>query len=104
MQTPNRFKVAAIQHPPVFLNMAASLEKARTLAEQAAANGAEVIVFPETWLPGYPVWLDFAPNAGLWDHPPAKQLYRLLVENSLSLPGQILRSCSAWLRMSAPAS
>ncbi|MCH9008930.1 carbon-nitrogen hydrolase family protein [candidate division KSB1 bacterium] len=87
MQTPNRFKVAAIQHPPVFLNMAASLEKARTLAEQAAVNGAEVIVFPETWLPGYPVWLDFAPNAGLWDHPPAKQLYRLLVENSLSLPG-----------------
>lgn len=77
------FKVAVIQHAPVFLNLEASLEKACTLVDQAAGGGARVVAFPETWLPGYPVWLDCAPKAGMWDHPPAKALYRLLFENSL---------------------
>lgn len=44
-----------------------------------------MVVFPETWLPGYPVWLDYAPNAGIWDHPPAKALFRLLFENSIEI-------------------
>jgi nitrilase len=80
-------KVAIIQHPPVFLNLEASLLKACELIEAAAEQGAQVIAFPETWLPGYPVWLDFSPNAALWDYPPAKALYRLLAENAMSIPG-----------------
>ena len=82
------FKVAIVQHAPVFLNLEASLDKASLLVEEAAGAGARVIVFPETWLPGYPVWLDYAPSAALWDHAPAKMLYSLLVENSLSIPGR----------------
>ena len=30
----------------------------------AAAEGAELVVFPETWLPGYPIWLDVCRDAG----------------------------------------
>lgn len=77
--------VAIVQHAPVFLNLEASLRKARTLVEEAAGQGVELIVFPETWLPGYPVWLDAAPGAALWNHPPAKSVYRLLVENAVDL-------------------
>ncbi|MFQ5637964.1 MAG: carbon-nitrogen hydrolase family protein [bacterium] len=80
------FKIAIIQHPPVFLNFQDSLIKARTLIGQAAGEGANLVVFPETWLPGYPVWLDFSPKAALWDHPPAKALYRVLAENSVVIP------------------
>jgi len=83
----NSFKVAIIQHAPIFLNIDESLKKAAALAEEAANHGAAVIAFPETWLPGFPIWLDFAPNAALWDHAPAKTLYRLLTENSLVLAG-----------------
>ena len=36
---------------------------------------------------GYPIWLDDAPNAGLWDYPPAKRLFQYLTENSLEIPG-----------------
>jgi predicted amidohydrolase len=84
------FKVAIIQHAPVFLNLEESLAKACALIEEAASGGASVIAFPETWLPGYPVWLDYAPQAALWDYGPAKALYRRLVENSMVIPGKHL--------------
>ncbi len=80
-------QLAIIQHSPVFLNLPASIEKAVSLIDTAAKDGANIIVFPETWLPGYPVWLDFSPGAALWNHPPAKTLYRLLAENSPEIPG-----------------
>jgi len=79
------FKIAVIQHPPVFLNLEASLEKACALVVEAAEAGAKIIAFPETWLPGYPVWLDYAPRSAEWDYAPAKALYRLLFENAVSI-------------------
>lgn len=77
------FKVAIIQQPPVFLNLALSMDRACKYIEEAASQGAKIIVFPETWLPGYPIWLDVSPNIALWDYTPAKLLYKILVENSL---------------------
>jgi nitrilase len=91
----NSIKVAVIQHAPVFLNIEESLEKACALIEQAADQEANVIAFPETWLPGYPVWLDCSPKAALWDYAPAKALYRLLVENSVTIPGKHLEKLLA---------
>lgn len=88
--TPCSLTAAVIQHPPVFMNSDESLKKACTLTEEAADNGATLIVFPETWLPGYPVWLDFSPRTALWDYPPAKALYRVLVKNSVTIPGDRL--------------
>jgi nitrilase len=92
------FKAAIIQHPPVFLNLEASIDKASTLVEQAADQGAKVIAFPETWLPGYPLWVDSSPKAALWGHPPAKALYQLLVENSVTIPGKHLEILLAMAR------
>ncbi len=79
-------KVALVQESPVFLNLKETLVKFEKIAKTCAGNGAKIIVFPETWLPGYPIWLDDAPNAGLWDYPPAKRLYQYLTENSLQIP------------------
>lgn len=77
--------LAIVQDAPVFLNLDASLEKAVAYIEKAAAAGANIITFGECWLPGYPLWLDFAPGAGLWDDKGAKALFRLLAENSVRL-------------------
>ncbi len=89
-RTSGDLRVAVVQHAPVFLNLEATLEKACVLIDEAAGQGADLIAFPETWLPGYPVWIDSSPKAALWGHPPAKALYRLLVENSITIPGKQL--------------
>jgi nitrilase len=50
-------RVAAVQTSPVFLDRAATVDKVRTLVGKAAADGARLIVFPETFVPGYPDWV-----------------------------------------------
>lgn len=55
-----KFRAAAIQAAPAFLDLDAGIDKAIALIAEASANGAELIAFPETWLTGYPwfIWLD----------------------------------------------
>lgn len=51
-----RFKVAAVQAAPVFLDTAATIDKVVHLIREAAGNGARLVVFPEVFVPGYPYW------------------------------------------------
>lgn len=55
-----KYKAVAVQAAPVYLDLDGSITKAIGLIEEAAKNGAKLIAFPETWLPGYPwwIWLD----------------------------------------------
>jgi predicted amidohydrolase len=75
--------VGIVQASPVFNNLAASLEKAVDCIAQAAAKGARLVAFGESWLAGYPAWLDIAPNAALWNHPPTKAVYAEMRRNSV---------------------
>jgi nitrilase len=50
-------KVAVTQAEPVWLDLDATVEKTCLLISEAAKNGAELIAFPECWIPGYPAWI-----------------------------------------------
>jgi len=90
------FIATAIQHPPVFLDLNESIKKACDLIADAARNGAQLVVFPETWLTGYPLWFDLAPGAALWDSEDVKDVYQCLITNSASLvDSSILELCKA---------
>jgi predicted amidohydrolase len=84
MSTERTFTVAAVQAAPVFLDLDASVEKAVGLIEAAAALGARVIGFPETWLPGYPAWIF---GAAAWEDPAAKRAFARLSANAVEVPG-----------------
>ena len=47
---------AACHVSPVFLDTQATVEKGIALIREAAASGAQLVVFPETWIPGFPIW------------------------------------------------
>jgi nitrilase len=57
------FKAAVVQAAPIFMDLQGTVAKTIRLIDEAAANGAKLIAFPETWLPGYPWWLWLGPPA-----------------------------------------
>ena len=50
-------RVAIVQKPPVLLDRARSIEAAIAAVRDAARDGAQLVVFPETFIPGYPAWI-----------------------------------------------
>ncbi|WP_183092283.1 carbon-nitrogen hydrolase family protein [Nocardioides stalactiti] len=76
--------VAAVQATPVFLDGEATVDKVCALVKEAAGNGAELIVFGESFVPAYPDWVWRTPA---WsDGPFIKRLY----DNAVSVPGPAL--------------
>jgi nitrilase len=82
-----KVRVVAVQASPAYLDLDRSLDRAAELAAQAAGRGARLVAFGETWLPGYPMWLDACRDVAVWDHPAVKEVYARLVANSVSVPG-----------------
>src|SRR5580693_6233969 len=56
-KTASPHRVAVVQHPGVALHRDKTLKRGVQLLEEAAAGGARLVSFPETWVPGYPEWL-----------------------------------------------
>jgi len=84
--------VAAVQAAPIYLNLERSLARALELIAEAAKRRAQLVVFPESWLPGYPAWLDICRDVAVWDNQPMKRLYSRLMENSVSVPSRVVES------------
>ena len=76
-------KVAAAQITPVFLDLEKTVEKACESIIQAGKEGADLIVFPEAFISGYPDWVWLVPNSNGAE---LNELFVKLVENSVSIP------------------
>ena len=77
------FLVAAVQHAPVFLDRDATIDKASGLIREAASRGAKLVVFPEGFVPGYPLWV-WQIAAGATKE--LRALYTGLLDQSVSIP------------------
>ncbi|MFO1375910.1 MAG: carbon-nitrogen hydrolase family protein [Steroidobacteraceae bacterium] len=79
-----KVKVAIAQISPAYMNRAACVARACTAIEEAGRNGAELVVFPEVWLAGYPYWTEG------WDSPlPRWAAGRVMfADNALVIPGE----------------
>jgi predicted amidohydrolase len=79
---PKPFIAAAVQRAPVLLDREGTTRRAIDSIQQAAEAGARLVVFPETWIPGYPYWTPFSSDPGAF-----AELYRRLFLNSVTVPG-----------------
>ena len=79
----NIVKIAAAQLTPIFLNKTETVKKACKAIEEAGENGAQLIVFPEAFISGYPDWVWLIPNS---KGAQLNELYIRLVENAISVP------------------
>ncbi|TAM35267.1 MAG: carbon-nitrogen hydrolase family protein [Burkholderiaceae bacterium] len=87
-----RVKVAAAHAAPVFLNKTATTEKAILIIKEAALHGAQLIAFPESYIPAFPVW------AALWAPIYNHDLFEAMVENSVYVPGPEVAAIAAAAR------
>jgi nitrilase len=84
-----KFRAAAVQASPVFMNVDATVDKACQLIREAAQNGAELVAFPEVFIPAYPYWS--------WIISPVEGsvLFEQLYKNSITVPGpEVKRLCA----------
>lgn len=79
-------RVAVVQ-AEVSLTLRDGLERTAELTREAATNGARLVVFPETWLPGYPIWLDVSRDVALWDYGPTKNVFARHAAESVDVNG-----------------
>lgn len=87
------FLIAAVQATPVFLDRDATLEKAIDLIAEAGRGGAKLAVFPECFIPTYPLWAWFISPYKTHD---LRDLYTELLENAVSVPSEATdRLCRA---------
>lgn len=79
-------RVAIVQSEPA-QSLDEGLQRTEALVREAARSGAAIIAFPETWLPGYPAWLDVCRDVALWDHEPVKEVYARYANGSVDVAG-----------------
>lgn len=84
-------RVAAVQAEPVLLDAAKSLEKAVGLVARAADMGAGLVVFPETFVPGYAQWA----HSARFEDARHKAVYARLARNSVRVPEDLQQVADA---------
>ena len=89
-------RVAVVQHPPITLHRDKTIKRGVHLMEEAAAGGARLVSFPETWLPGYPEWL-WRVRPGE-DYDLTAEIHGRLLENAVDLEAGQLKPIQAAAR------
>jgi nitrilase len=80
----NTKRIAIAQFPPAFGDLQACTQRAIELIGEASAAGADLVVFSETWIPGFPVWVFGSTE---WGDPQAAEMFRRYAAASVAIDG-----------------
>lgn len=88
-----KFLVAAVQISPAFLDRDATVDRACEAIAEAGSRGARLVVFPEAFVPGYPLWVWHIASGQTQE---LRGLYAELLDQSVTIPGDaVARICDA---------
>lgn len=93
----SRVKAAVVQAAPVAFDRTATLARVRELTASAAADGAQLIVFPEAFVSGYPKGLDFGARIGMRS-PEGRDDFRRYFDSAVDVPGAALEELAQTAR------
>jgi len=82
-------QLAIVQKAPVFLDKQKTIELAIDCIEEAAANNAELVVFSEAFIPGYPAWIWRLRPGGDWGL--SEELHQRLLRNAINVDSDDLQ-------------
>jgi nitrilase len=90
-------KVAVVQAAPILFDCEATVEKARRLTAEAAAQGAQLILFPEAFIPAYPRGLSFGTVVG-HRSPAGRRTWQRYWAHAVDVPGPATEALGAAAR------
>ncbi|CAG9957056.1 unnamed protein product [Clonostachys rosea f. rosea IK726] len=96
MSSSSKVRVAVTQAEPVWLDLAGAVKKTCDLIQEAAQEGAQLIAFPECWIPGYPCWIwtrlvdfdlnvKYIKNSIKLNSPEMKTIQKCALENNITV-------------------
>jgi len=92
---PKAVRVAVVQAAPVLFDTHKSLQKLADLTADAAKQRAELVVFPEAYIAGYPKGQDFGVSVGVRS-PEGRDEFRRLFESAIEVPERPPRPSAQW--------
>lgn len=81
-------KFGIYQAAAVHMDLDKSMDKLVSCIEEGAKNGLEVLILGESWLSGYPAWIDSCPEVAVWDNPAMKKVYTRMFNSSVEIDGK----------------
>src|SRR6202046_4480392 len=88
-----RVRGEAVRASYVLMDQQATLDKVAELTAKAAVQGAQLVAFPEVFVPGTPIWIDTRP---IWDGD--DDWFQLLAQNAVVVPGPATEQLGAIAR------
>ena len=84
----NIIKAGIYQASSIHLDKLGSMAKLIQMIKESGSLGVNVLALGESWLSGYPAWIDSCKGVALWDDPMMKKAFARMYDSSIEVPGK----------------